>query len=224
MLVHLEREIEAIKKKILTLGSMVEERVTRAVQAVKNRDAALGLSVVEGDEEIDTMEVEIEEECLKVLALHQPVAIDLRFLIAVLKINNDLERIGDLAVNIAHRARALADLPPVATSFDFLQMAKEVQQLFRGSLTAFINMDIGLAKKVCEDDEKVDTINRETHQKINENIMRDPEHVQNFTLFLAVSRNLERIADHATNIAEDVIYMKAGEIIRHGHWRNAKIF
>lgn len=212
---HLIREIEKLKREILALGALVEESVHKAVKAVSERNITLAETILESDDLIDDKEVEIEEECLKILALHQPVAIDLRFIIAVLKINNDLERIADLACNIAGRARSLALTPPVPMPFDFEEMAGQVKTMLKESLDALINLDTKLAEKVCRSDDLVDEANRKMYAAVNESIASDTGHAQNYIMLLSVSRNLERIADHATNIAEDVIYMIEGKIVRH---------
>ena len=146
---HFEREIENLKRKVLSLGTLVEETVHRAITAISKRDPKAAREVMDGDIEIDHMEVEVEEDCLKILALHQPVAIDLRFIVAVLKINNDLERIGDLAVNIAERALFLASRPVVDVPFDFVLMSEKVESMLRHSLDSLVNMDTGLARRVC---------------------------------------------------------------------------
>jgi len=215
MAVHLEREIEALKKKILTLSAFVEENVRTAVNAVEERDADLATKVIDDDLMIDRMEVEVEEDCLKILALYQPVAIDLRFVIAVIKINNDLERIGDLAVNIAERAVYLAGQTRTGIPFDFADMSAKTQAMLKGSLDALVNMDASLARDVCASDDEVDDIHRQMYSQIEESIRRDPDRAEALIDLLGVSHNLERIADLATNIAEDVIYMIHGEIIRH---------
>jgi phosphate transport system protein len=213
---HLHRAIEALKVKILELSATVESCVFKAVKAVEERDAALALEVINSDPAIDLAEVEVEEECLKILALHQPVATDLRFIVAVLKINNDLERIGDLAVNIASRAASLAKIttPPLA-HIDFQDVQTKVQQMLRRSLEALVNLDESLARSVCASDDAVDEINRSVHKQVLQNIREHPTDADRFILLLSVSRNLERIGDHATNIAEDVVYMIRGEIVRH---------
>jgi phosphate transport system protein len=211
-----EGEIEKLKAKVLTLSAMVEEAVFKAVKAVEQRDIALADRVKESDREIDTMEVEIEEDCLKILALHQPVAIDLRFIIAVLKLNNDLERIGDLAVNIAHRARSLSKLEGTPELLDFQGMASKVKAMLRKCLESLVHMDTNLARAVCAADDEVDALNRHMYERVHAAIKRNPEQSDKLIHLFAVSRNLERIADHATNIAEDVIYMIQGEIVRHG--------
>lgn len=216
MSMHLHRAIEGLKSKILELSAVIEESVYRAVKAVEHRDGKLAHEVVEGDSRIDLMEVEVEEECLKILALHQPVATDLRFIVAVLKINNDLERIGDLAVNIASRARALSAIKtPPRAHIDFQDVEGKVQQMLRRSLEALVNLDEDVAKWVCTSDDAIDDINRSVHKQVIQAIREYPDDVDRFILLLSVSRNLERIADHATNIAEDVLYMIRGEIVRH---------
>ncbi len=215
MPLHLQREIEGLKKQILTLGAMVELSVREATLAIETRDEVLARNVIEKDIKIDQKEVEIEESCLKILALHQPVAVDLRFIVAVLKINNDLERIGDLAVNIAERAVFLAGVAKPSISFDFAGMAKTAQAMLKKSIDALVNLSVELAKDVCASDDAVDAMNRQMYLKVQESIRYHPEQMESLIHLLSVSRHLERIADHTTNIAEDVIYMIAGEIVRH---------
>lgn len=212
---HLDREIEKLKKHILTLAALVEQCVAQAVKSVSERDEELAHKVIDTDEEIDQLEVDTEEDCLKILALYQPVAIDLRFVVSVLKINNDLERVGDLAVNIAERTLAIASRDPIQQPYDLTEMAAKTQTMFRHSLDALMNMDTRLAHQVGACDDEVDMINRQMFTLIQDAIKRNPEQVQLLINYLSVSRNLERIADYATNIAEDVIYMIDGTIIRH---------
>lgn len=212
---HLQREIGRLKQRILTLGTEVEESLRRAVKSLVNRDLALATLVVDADATIDQLEVDIEEDCLKILALHQPVAIDLRFIIAVLKINNDLERIGDLAVNIAERAMFLSTREPVEIPFDFPRMSAVTQSMLHRSLDALVNMDYALANDVCVSDDELDELNREMYAKVKEGIRKRPEQLDSLIHLLAVSRQLERIGDHATNIAEDTMYMIKGQIVRH---------
>jgi len=193
---HLLREIENLKKEILHLGAMAEQAVRQAATALDQRDENLARDVIENDIKLDEKEVQVEETCLKILALHQPVAIDLRFIIAVLKINNDLERVGDLAVNVAERAAFLATQPPVDVSFDFQEMTRKAQAMLTKSLDALVNLSVREAREVLAGDD-------------------DPRDTETLIHLLSASRHLERIADHATNIAEDVVYMIEGEIIRH---------
>jgi phosphate transport system protein len=215
MSVHLQREIEKIKKSTLSLCALVEEQVQLAVRALLDRDAELARRVEGRDVEIDHREVEVEEECLKALALHQPVASDLRLIVAVLKINNDLERIGDLAVNIARKAVAFSAQPPMAIPFDLAGMCQKTQAMLRDSIDALVNLDAPLAHSVCGRDNEVDQMKHENRKKAEELMRSDPERSAALLNLLAASRNLERIADHATNISEDVIYLVEGRITRH---------
>jgi phosphate transport system protein len=216
MSVHLQREIESLKRQLLSLCAIVEQQVEVAVRAVAERDEELAKGVRQRDGEVDRREVDLEEECLKVLALHQPVAADLRFLVAVLKINVDLERIGDLAVNMARKATTLAREPAGANPFDLSAMWDKTRVMLRDSIDALVNRDPRLAQDVCGRDDEVDGMKRETRRKIEQLMAGQPDRIRALLNFLAVSRNLERIGDHATNIAEDVIYMVEGRIIRHG--------
>ncbi len=216
MSVHLQREIERLKRQLLSLCALAEEQVQSAVRALLDRDAEMAQRVEKRDVEIDHREVEVEEECLKTLALHQPVASDLRLLVAALKINSDLERIGDLAVNIARKAAAFASQGPMEIPFNLAGMWEKTQSMLHDSLEALVNLDPALANNVCARDNEVDQMKRQIRQKAEEMMQRDPAKVPALLTLLAVSRNLERVADHATNIAEDVIYMAEGRIIRHG--------
>ncbi len=215
MSAHLHREIERLKKSLLSLCAIVEDQVQIAVRALLDRDEELARAVRVRDAEIDQREVEVEEECLKVLALHQPVAVDLRFIVAALKINNDLERIGDLAVNISKKAKRFAALPPMQIPFDLEGMCAKTQAMLRDSLDALVNLDPELARQVCKRDDEVDAIKRSFRKSAEQRIRQNPGQIEFLLTLLAVSRNLERVADHATNIAEDVIYMVDGKIIRH---------
>lgn len=212
---HLRNEINNLKKKILALGAIVENSVGQAVISIENRDPNLAQSVIKGDQQIDRAEVELEEDCLKILALYQPVAIDLRFIIAVLKINNDLERINDLAVNIAERVQLLKNEPPISIPFDLDGISSKTQWMLRACLDSLVNLDSKLAREVCAADDYVDGINREMYNSVTNAIKANPERVDILIPYLSVSRYLERIADHATNISEDVIYMVDGVIARH---------
>lgn len=215
MSVFLEREIDKLKKMISSLGGHVEENVEKSVRAVLERDEVLAREVVDSDPDIDHMEVNIEEECLKVLALHQPVAHDLRLIIAVLKVNNDLERIGDLAAGIAEQAGHLAAMGPDQPPYDLLSMANKVRAMLRDSLDALTGRDASVARKVRAADDEVDAMDRLMYPEVRAAIRAKPDNMESYIRLLRVSQNLERIADHATNIAEDVIYLAEGEIIRH---------
>jgi phosphate transport system protein len=214
---HFDNELAVLKRQLFSLSAMVEESLRLALRAVMERSEDLSERVIAGDEEIDRKEVEIEEECLKTLALYQPVAADLRYVIVVLKMTNDLERIGDLAVNIAHRARSLMKLPKSQAHFDFSEMGSLVQAMLKKALQSLLNSDTQLAREVCQMDDGVDSMNRDMHDRIRKEIRSHIEDLESLTYYMSVSRNLERIADHTTNIAEDVIYLKDGIIVRHGN-------
>jgi len=218
VLLHYVREVERLRALLLSLSAAVEENLRKAVDSVMQRDQTLATQVIDKDREIDLLEVDVEEECLKILALHQPVANDLRFIVAALKINNDLERIGDLAVNIAERTIFLSTLSMPQTSFDFPGMAEKAQAMVQNSLDAMLNQDLELAESVRASDDEVDEINRAMYEQIKEGIRKEPDRINALIHLLSISRHLERVADHATNIAEDVIYMIKGEIVRH-HWQ-----
>ena len=222
MTAHFMKELNELRRRIFSLVAMVEDNLALAVQAVEHRDDTMAHQVIEQDTAIDTTEVAVEEECLKLLALHQPVAVDLRFVIAVIKLNNDLERIGDLAVNIAERATFLNRLPPVSVPFDFDTMARKTTQMLRKSLDALLESDVRMALNVCAMDDEVDAINRGMYERVKDAIRAYPEHIDALINLLSVSKNLERVADHTTNIAEDVIYLVEGRIIRHPNTTNAE--
>ena len=209
------KELENIKKHILTLGSMVEDLVQLSIQAVERMDGDLAEHIIKRDAEIDDKEVEIEEECLKVLALHQPMAVDLRFIIAVIKINNELERIGDQAVNIAQRIQVIAGRPKPPFMFDYAEMGEKAQKMLKMSLDALVKLDVDTAYKVITLDDEVDQIKAEAYDRIKQAIKDLPERVGYYINLLLISRHLERLSDHATNIAEEVIYLVEGEIFRH---------
>ncbi len=216
MSLHLQREMEHLKKQLLSLCTLVEEQVEMSIRSLVERDVELAAAVKDRDNEIDRREVEVEEECLKTLALYQPVAGDLRFVVAGMKMTNDLERIGDLAVNIARKAAAFARMPPREIPFDLPGMWEKARQMLRDSIESLINRDAAQARGVCGRDDEVDQIKHEIRRKAVEIMIAEPPQIPALLTLLAASRNLERIADHATNIAEDVIYMVEGSIIRHG--------
>jgi len=211
-------ELNKIKKMIFSLGAKVEERVCMATDSISSYDKDMALKVIKSDYQIDEAEVEVEEECLKILALYQPVAVDLRFIVAVIKINKDLERIGDQAVNIAQRVMVMAkeQYKDCHFFFDYSDMIKKVKLMLKQSLDALINMDIDLALDVCHKDDAVDDKKREAYILIKDIMEKNPDQLSYLINLFLISRHLERLADHATNIAEEVVYMIEGEIIRHG--------
>jgi phosphate transport system protein len=213
---HLQRELEKIKKNILSLGARVEDRVRLAIKSIDSRNAEIAEQIVSMDYEINEMEVDIEEECLKVLALHQPVAVDLRFLVGVIKINNDLERIADETVNIAHRIKIISKDKTCRFIFDYADMAEKAREMLKMSLDAMVHLDTDTAYKVCLMDDEVDAYVREAYEALKSTIQQRPELLGVLINMFLISRHIERIADHATNIAEEVIYLTDGEIVRHG--------
>jgi phosphate transport system protein len=212
---HIERQITQLKERILRVGTLVEEAISKSITALINRDVGLAQRVMASDEDIDRMEVEVEEECLKILALYQPVAADLRLVVAVLKINNDLERMGDLAKNIAKRVSQLAsgrsyELPP-----EIRVMAMKAQDMVKQCLDAVVNGDPALARQVREEDDAVDAARQRVQRRVMQGIKDNPDEVESLLRINSVSKHIERIADMATNIAEDVVYMVEGDIVRH---------
>ena len=216
MPIRLQKELDKLKKSILSLGAMVEERVRMAIQALELREANLAEKIIRSDYKIDEFEVEVEEECLKILALHQPVAVDLRFIIAVIKINNDLERIADEAVNIAERVQIIAKRERIDIPFDYTLMAEKTASMLKKSLDALVNMNDVLALNVLKLDDEIDEMKNHAYDVVKQAIGEYPDRVGYLINLLLMCRHLERIADHATNIAEEVVYMVEGEIVRHG--------
>jgi phosphate transport system protein len=215
MSMHLQQEIETIKNRLRTLVATAKDAVEKAVKSVDERDAALAQAVVDGDFELDRAEVGLEEDCLKILALHQPVATNLRVIVSVMKMNNDIERIGDLAVNIAERALFLCSQTPIEAPSDLAKMRAKTLAMLTGSVDALVQLDTQRAREVREADDEVDDINRQLFKEFYAAVRKDPEQVERLLSYLSVGRHLERIADYATNIAEDVIYLMEGEIVRH---------
>ena len=216
MSLHLAREIAKLKKQLLALCAAAEENVQRAVVAVQARDEAAAQHVIQTDAEIDRAEIDVEEECLKILALHQPVAVDLRVIVACLKINNDLERIGDLAVNIAKRCGAIAEMADEQIPPELPSLAAKSQRMLEKSLDSLMTLDPDLARQVLAAADEVDDIRLKLYQLLEEQMRPGPDDLHALIQLLFITQCLERIADHATNIAEDVIYMLEGNIVRHG--------
>ena len=212
---HFHRDLENLQKEILSLSSQVEDMIDSAGRCLFEPNRELAREVIEADKQVDQREVMIEEECLKMLALHQPVAIDLRRIAAVLKINHDLERIGDLAVNIVQRADCLHQRPDFRMPAKLERMARLATSMVRGTLNAFVDSDVDAAREICLRDDEVDDINREIIDELIALMKQQPAMVEPAMHCFSATRHLERIADHATNIAEDVIYLVQGEIVRH---------
>ncbi len=215
MRVHLQRDIEKLKRRLLALGTEVEDDVRLAVRALAERNEALARQVLEREEQTNTMEVDVEEDCLKILALHQPVAGDLRQIIAAMKIDRDLERIGDLAAHIAERSLALSAMPALNIPFRLDEMGAKVQAMLKKALDAFTRLDAAAAYEVCALDGEINDIKRHTFRQVREVVMEAPVLFDALMQVMHIARHLERIADHATNIAEDLIYLVEGRIVRH---------
>lgn len=218
MAIHLIRDLETLKKELLLVGSMVEDATNKAIVALIDRRPELAKEVIDGDREVDQREVQLEEECLKVLALHQPVATDLRFVVTVMKVNNDLERVGDLAGNIAARAVYFADFPGIEIQPEISEMAEGTLAMLRNSLDALVRLDTDLAREVMRDDEEIDRQHKDLYTHLQGLMSQDSATIPHRVQLLSVSRYLERIADLATNIAEDVIFMVDGDVVRHRSW------
>ena len=212
---HLERDLNNLQRDLLTMASAVEEAILKATTALKTRDTKLAQEVIEGDSQIDQDENHVEEECLKILALHQPVAVDLQRIASALKINAELERMADLAEDIAERAKHLATLPSLPIPSKLQRMTDLVTSMVRQSLDAFVRLDSRLARLVCRLDDEVDEFNSAIIDEIIAMMKSNPALVEPGVSLFSATRHLERIGDHATNIAEDVVYLAEGEIIRH---------
>ena len=210
--------LDQLKQKLLTMGGMAEQAVERAIEAYRRRDAGLCQLVFEGEPAINIMEREIDELALDLLAMQQPMAIDLRFITAVMKINADLERVGDQAVNIVQRVQHSLDLPDVDLPADIPRMAGLARDMVRRSLQSFIDARPEAAEEVLKMDDLVDNMNREIHASMIAHMRRVPDALQQALDALLISRNLERVADHATKIAEDVIFWIKGADVRDWHW------
>ncbi|MFH1305738.1 MAG: phosphate signaling complex protein PhoU [Candidatus Omnitrophota bacterium] len=212
---HFDEELKTLKERLLKMGGLVEEAIRMSIKALVDRKPELADKVIKSDDAVNMLEIEIDELSLKLLALRQPQAGDLRFIASVMKINNDLERIGDLAVNIAERTIELLKFPIVKPLINIPRMAEITQGMLKDSLDAFVNKDSKLAKSVCKRDDKVDNLNEQIFRELLTYMLQDPKTIERAVDLILVGRNLERIADHATNICEDVIYMVNGKTIKH---------
>ena len=212
---HLERDLNQLSNQISDLGALVAESTSKCMVMLQTFDRGIGKEIVEAEAEVNTTEVDIEEECLKVLALHQPVAGDLRFLIVVLKVNNDLERMGDQVVNIAERVSFLADKERVVADLDFVAMGDIASRMVNQSVKALVKRDSLMAREVLAMDDDLDAMHARTYRVIQDVMVGNPDIVISGVSYLTISSNLERLGDLATNIAEEIIFMEEGEVIRH---------
>jgi phosphate transport system protein len=212
---HFQEELEALQGRLLEMGGLAEERVSAAVQSLVSRDIAAIERVLYGDEPINALHVEIDNRCFKLFALHQPMATDLRAIVSAVKINTDLERVGDLAVNIAEAAKRYATHPPVKKLIDIPQMGDIAQEMLHDALDAFVRRDTVLAQAVLNEDDRLDGLKTQIFRELLDYMLKDPATVEPALDLILVSRHLERIGDHATNIAEDVIFMVSALDVRH---------
>jgi phosphate transport system protein len=214
---HFETEMQGLKNRLLSMGAMVEERVHQAVLALMERKPATAERIIAGDQEVNDLQIEVDDRCLKLLALQQPMASDLRLITAAMKINADLERIGDQAVNIAENSLKLMNAAPLKPIIDLPRMARIAEAMTRDSLDAFVRKDAGLARAVLARDDEVDELKDHIFRVLLTYMMADPGTIERALSLILISRNLERIADHATNIAEDVIFVVEAKDVRHHH-------
>ena len=212
---HFQKELQELKEDLLKMAALVEEAISTAVQSLVKRDSDLAKKTFEGEDQINRMEIDIEDTCLKLLALRQPMAADLRFITSAMKIITDLERMGDQAVNIAERAISLNQEPQLKPYIDIPKMAEIAQSMVKDVLDAFVNSDSKLARSVCERDDMVDGLNDQVFRELLTFMMSDPQTITRAVHLMIVCRCLERIADHATNIAEDVIFLVDARVIKH---------
>jgi len=212
---HVDEEMETLKEKILQMGAMVEEQIAYAIRALVERDSERARRVIENDHRVNALDVEIDEDCLRLIALHQPMAGDLRFLTTAMKISTDLERMSDLSENISERVIELNEEPLLNLYIDIPLMAQHAQRMVKESLDAFVNRNSDLARKVCQDDEFIDNLNQQIFRELLAFMLENPRSISHAIRISFISKYLERIADHATNVAELVVYLVEGKIIRH---------
>ena len=212
---HFQEELDVLKSRLLEMGGLAEQRVRRAVQGLAEREHDLIESVLIGDEPINALQLKIDDRCLKLLALHQPMATDLRAVMAAVKINTDLERVGDLAVNIAEAAKRYAMHPPVKKLIDIPKMADIAQAMLRDALDSYVKRDMALARQVLHQDDSLDALKTQIFRELLSFMLKDPSTIEAALDLILVSRHLERIGDHATNVAEDVIFMVSARDVRH---------
>jgi len=212
---HFHEELDGLKQTLLAMGALVEDQIRRAMRALTERDAPLARDVIERDRRVNAYDVQVDEKCVELLALHQPAAGDLRFITTAMKIVTDLERIGDQAVNIAQRAIELNEEPQLKPYIDLPRMADKAQRMVKESLDAFVARDTALAREVCARDAEVDAIKEQVFRELLTYMMSDPKTIPRAIRLILISRFLERVADHATNIAEMVVYMVESKMVRH---------
>jgi phosphate transport system protein len=212
---HFQEELEAMQGRLLEMGGLAEERVRAAIEGLSTREAGVIDSVIRGDEPVNRLHIEVDERCFRLLALYQPMATDLRAIVAAVKINSDLERVGDLAVNIAEAAARYVRHPPVKKLIDIPRMAQIAQSMLRDALDAYVKRDTALAQRVLNEDDQLDALKTQVFRELLTYMLQDPTTVEPALDLILISRHLERIGDHATNIGEDVIFMVSALDVRH---------
>ena len=212
---HFQEELDSMKARLLEMGGLAEERVRTAIDALVRRDPGLVIQVLDGDGPINQFHIEIDGRCVKLLALHQPMAVDLRMVLSAVKINTDLERVGDLAINIAEAASRYLSHPPVKELVDIPKMAEIAHSMLRDALDAFVRRDTALAQRVLDEDDALDALKTQVFRDLLAYMIKAPQTIEPALDLILISRHLERIGDHATNIAEDVIYMVSAKDVRH---------
>lgn len=212
---HFDQQLGALRKNLIQMASLVETAIANAVKSLIERDSKLAHGVIKSDEDIDSLELEIDKQCVDLLALRQPLAIDLRFITSSIKITNNLERMGDLAVNIAERVIPLSQEPQLKPLIDIPRMATITQTMVKDSIDAFVNRDTELARSVYERDSTVDALNDQIFRELLTYMMQDPRNITRAVHLVLISRHLERIADHSTNIAEEVVYIVKAKVVKH---------
>ncbi len=223
MTIHFERDLESLGHQVLAQSALVEEMIRKAGRAIRSMRPELISEIIDAELRVDENEVQIEEQCLKILALHQPVARDLRRTAIILKINNDLERMADLAVNMAERAQTLAEFPEMEVPEALECMIQVTVEMVKQALDALVQLDVSAARDVCRRDDQVDDLNREVIGELEDVMKQQPDRIRAALSLFSASRHVERIADHATNIAEDVVYLVDGDIARHKHDLNPRV-
>jgi phosphate transport system protein len=212
---HFQQELGSLKERLLAMGGLAEDRVRTAMQGLVERDGQLIEDVLNGDMPLNELHIEIDDLCLKLLALHSPMATDLRAVMAAIKINSDLERVGDMAVNIGEAARRYTTHPPVKKLIDIPRMATTAQNMLRDALDSYVRGDMPLAQRVLDEDDELDSLKTQVFRELLTYMLQDPSTIEPALDLILISRHLERVGDHATNIAEDVIFMVSGRDVRH---------
>jgi len=212
---HFDEELQDLRKNIMKMASLVDEAIVNSVKALKERDEESAARVIEKDEAIDMLEIEVDRQCLELIAKRQPIAVDLRFITSIMKINSDLERIGDLAIHIAHRTKSISKLKPLKPLIDIPKMAEKTRGMLKDAMNALVDKNAELARAICERDSEIDGLYVQNFREILTYMMEDRENIKAGIHLILCSKQIERMADHVTNIAEDIVYLVEGKTIKH---------